>query len=221
MKTINKKYFVWLIIAVSAIVYILILVIFPLKEKKLLNYFLILPKVVTVDMIFIFLFSQYMWKWKIFKGWLIPFTDLNGTWKGYINSTWIDPITNERPAPIPVILTIEQNFFNISCVMRTSEMTSYSFISNFLIDKENQIYKLVYSYDSIPKQTVKERSSQHYGSIIFEVIEKPEKILAGEYWTGRKTTGNIELKYWKKEKLNNFPDNFGKHPVSEIRDNKS
>ena len=105
--------------------------------------------------------------------------------------------------------------------MRTSEMTSRSIVSDFVLDKDNQINRLIYFYDSNPKQTVKERSPQHYGTMAFDLIEKPGRRIVGEYWTGRKTTGQIEMSYWKKEKMDCFPDGIGKHPVSEVRNNNS
>lgn len=104
--------------------------------------------------------------------------------------------------------------------MRTEEMTSYSFISDFILDKDNQVKKLSYSYTSTPKQVVIERSPQHYGTIVFEIDETAKLRLIGEYWTGRKTTGTIDLEFWKKEKLATFPSKLGKHPVSEIRNNR-
>ena len=88
----------------------------------------ILPFCVSIDLLFIAAFSTYLWRWNIFQSWLVPFPNLNGTWQGYIQTTWVDPFTNERPAPIPTILTIKQSFFKISCVMRTAEMTSRSII---------------------------------------------------------------------------------------------
>ena len=162
-----------------------------------------------------------MWKCKLFKGWLVPFPNLNGTWKGQIHSTWIDPNTNQRPNPIPAIVTIHQSFINISCAMRTAEMNSISIVSDFYLDKENQIKKLYYTYDSNPLLTVRERSPQHSGTMSFRIIEKPKFYLTGEYWTGRKTTGEITVEFWKKEKLNYYPDELGSHPVSEARENKN
>lgn len=147
---------------------------------------------------------------------LIP--NLSGTWKGYIYSTWEDPLTGERPDRIPVILTINQSLVNISCVMRTYEMTSNSFVCNFIIDNEKQVRKLAYMYDSIPKQNVKARSAQHYGSVLYDLVENDKK-LTGEYWTGRKTTGGIKLDFWTREKKDSIPENLGGHPVSNIRNN--
>lgn len=217
MNYLNKKYYIWILIGFSVLTYLTILLLFPIAEKTLLNYLKPIPTVVTVDMIFVYLFSKFFWKWKFLHSWMVPFPNLNGTWKGFIKSTWLDPKTNKRPDPISVILTIKQTFFSISCVMRTQEMESYSFISGFIINADNQILRLVYSYDSIPKQTVKDRSPQHFGTMSFNVINSEKRELVGEYWTGRKTTGVVELVFWKNEKFDKYPDNLGEHPVSKIR----
>jgi len=64
-------------------------------------------------------FVSYAWKWRIFRGWLVPFPDLNGTWEGTIQTTWKNLETGEIPGPIPVTLTVKQSFIRMSCVMRT------------------------------------------------------------------------------------------------------
>ena len=178
-------------------------------------------QVATVEFIFILIFSKYLWKHKIFKSWIVLCPDLNGTWKGNIHTNWIDPKTGKKPCPIPAILTIRQSLFNISCVMRTAEMNSYSMSGSFILDKSNQIKKLLYTYDSVPFQTIKDRSSEHRGTVLFEIIEKPDLKLHGEYWTGRETSGQIEMYYWKKELLECYPTELGAHPVSEARRNRS
>lgn len=221
MKNYNLKYSLFCILGISLLAFIALHYFLGDGKITFLSVIKMLPKVVTIDIIIIGLFSAFLWKWRIFKGWLVPFPNLNGTWKGIIQTTWIDPQTNERPAPIPAIVTIKQSFFNISCVMRTAEMTSRSIVSDFVLDNENQLKRLVYTYDSNPKQTVKERSPQHCGTMVFDITEKPTKQLIGEYWTGRKTTGHIEMNFWKKEHLEKYPDSLGAHPVSEARQHKN
>jgi hypothetical protein len=220
MKNYNLKYSLFCILGISLIAFFALLYVKNESEITIWAIVKVLPKIVTIDILLIGLFSAYLWKWRIFKGWLVPFPNLNGTWKGFIQTTWLDPQTNERPTPIPVIVTIKQSFFNTSCIMRTAEMTSRSIVSNFVLDKENQLKRLVYTYDSNPMQTVKERSPQHCGTMVFDIIEKPKMKLAGEYWTGRKTTGHIEVTFWKKELLDYYPAELDKHPVSEARANK-
>lgn len=221
MKYLNRKIFIWLLLGISIVFYLFYLFLFPLSEKTLLNYLKPITTIVTLDTILAVSFTKWLWKLKWLYSWLVPYPNLNGTWKGEIKSNWIDDKTGKKPAPIPVILTIKQSFTNISCVMRTDEMNSYSFVSGFMIDKENQILRLVYSYSSIPKQTVKERSPQHFGTMYFDVINNgAKKELCGDYWTERKTTGRIELEFWKTELLEKYPEELGNHPVTEIRRNE-
>jgi SMODS-associating 2TM, beta-strand rich effector domain len=222
MRNLKVNSFIYALTFISFLAYFIILQIQPVEEKSFINYLKIVPTVVTVDAAVVFLFAKFAWKWRVFKSWLVPFPNLNGTYQGTIRTTWIDPITNERPAPIPVTLTIHQTFFSISCVMRTEEMTSRSFIADFILDDDNQVKKLSYSYTSTPKQVVIERSPQHDGTIMFEIDDSSKPRLVGEYWTARKTTGTIELEFYIEEKLSTFPNKeLGKHPVSEIRNNKS
>lgn len=218
MKYLNRKIFIWLLLGVSVVFYLLYLLLFPLTENTLLNYLKPITTVVTFDTFLAILFAKWIWKCKLLYSWLVPFPNVNGTWKGTIKTNWIDGKTGKKPAPIPAILTIKQSFTNISCVMRTGEMNSYSFISGFIIDKENQILRLVYSYDSIPKQTVKDRSPQHFGTMYFDLIKNGDKKeLSGDYWTGRETTGRVELEFWKTEHLEKYPEELGNHPVTGIR----
>ncbi len=215
----NKKIYVGILAIVSIVIYLVVIWALPVSEGLLFNNVKAISTTISVDGVFIWFFTKYIWKWRYLHGWLVPFPDLNGTWRGEIKSTWIDPVSKQRPNPIPVILTVNQSFLSVSCVMRTEEMESYSFISDFIVDKEKQILKIIYSYDSIPKQTVKDRSPQHYGTIIFNITNS-NSTLTGDYWTGRKSTGSIQLSFWKKEQIDSFPDDMGNHPVGDIRLNE-
>ena len=221
MKNLNLKNSLYIIVGITIGLFFLLSSVQSISEYNFKNVFKLISQIVTINTVIIGFFVKVLWKCIIFKGWLVPFPNLNGTYKGFIHSTWIDPKTNQRPDPIPAILTVEQSFLHISCAMRTAEMNSISLVSDFYLDKPNQIKKLYYSYDSNPLQTVKERSPQHCGTMAFNIIEQPYLKLQGEYWSGRKTTGEIEMEFWKKEKLNYYPDDLGEHPVSKLRGNKN
>ena len=222
MKNIKIKVVLWVLVPLSFLLFYAIYLRQGSPDLNLNTIFNILPKVVSIDLVIYGLFVRFLWKLPIFKNWLVPFPNLNGTWKGHIRTTWTDPETGERPGPIPAVLTIKQSFLDISCVMRTAEMTNRSLTSNFVLDKENQLERLVYTYDSNPIETVKERSPQHCGTMSFNIVKEQKKNkLAGGYWTGRKTTGDIEMSFWKKERIDFYPKEIGLHPVSEARENKS
>ena len=124
MKNIKIKTALWILLALSFLLFYVIYYVQGSPDFNLKTIFQILPKVVSIDLVIFGLFVSFLWQLPIFRNWLVPFPNLNGTWKGEIQTTWTDPETGERPGPIPAILTIKQSFLHISCVMRTAEMTS-------------------------------------------------------------------------------------------------
>lgn len=190
---------------------LLIFVMMKIKELDFTNIrliFEVISTVVAIDILLITIFTKWIWKYKIFQNWLVPFPNLNGSWKGHIYSNWINPETKEKPSPIPVILNIKQSFFNINCKMITEEMESNSYAEGFILDSDKQIKNLAYSYTSNPKTSLRYRSTPHDGTIVFKIIEKPVFKLEGRYWTERETTGEIKLEFYSKEIVSELPNKY-------------
>lgn len=193
MKNINTKNYLFGLVVISALSWIGLSWVNDVDLSSFLDFLKLIPTVVTIDSVIVFIFTRWLWKWNIFHNWLVPFPDLNGTWIGEIKSDWINETTGKTIDPVPVMLTIKQSFHRMSCVMQTIEMKSYSYIEGFTIDFERQIKQFSYSYTSKPKVLIEERSKVHDGTVIFDIIEKPNKKLVGRYWTERKTRGEINL----------------------------
>ena len=85
-----------------------------------------LPDVVTIFVIISFVFTQWLWRLPMFRGWLVTIPDLQGTWDGELQSTWINPETGKSIPPLRMILVIRQTFSTISCTMFTKESQSDS-----------------------------------------------------------------------------------------------
>lgn len=219
MRNVTLKNSLYLLVCVSAIAWFSLAFISELDLSKIKDFFRLIPKVVSIDLFVAFVFIKWGWKFKIFRGWLVPFPNLNGSWVGFIHSDWKNPKTGKKSLPIPVMLTINQSFFHVSCMMHTSEMESSSYSEGFLIDPERQIKSIAYSYTSKPRLNLNERSIPHDGTAVFRLIEKPKQKLVGRYWTERLTKGEIILQYYSKELLEELPRDFGEHPVTES-DNK-
>jgi hypothetical protein len=213
MKNLNLKPFTFILLLFSGVVWFGIANVSRLNLKDFFDFMRPIPKIVTVDLIFISIFMKWLWRWKLFHGWLVPFPDLNGTWQGHIQTNWKDA-GGKTPGPIPTILTIKQNFGRISCVMRTGEMESHSYLEGFCIDKEAQVRRLCYSYISKPKAALRSRSTPHEGTMLFNIIGTPVCRLEGEYWTERQTTGSVILVYREKALLDDLPADFSAHPMS-------
>lgn len=196
MKTINTKIMIYVLVG---LVVATVLITYILNNSTIdLNFWIkCSTKSVMVVCVFSYLFSTILWKMHIFQRWFVLVPNLNGIWEGELQSDWIDPNTNEKIPPIEATLIIKQSLFHVSCIMKTDEMTSRSIAYGFNIDPDNQLIQLSYIYISTPLQTIQERSRIHYGSVIFDIEEKE---LNGNYWTARKTTGIIKMKW--KYKLN-------------------
>jgi len=98
--------------------------------------------------------------------------------------------------------------------MRTPEMTSRSYVAEFELQQDNQIRQLIYTYTSKTNPSVTERSAAHDGTIVFEIIGNPVSRLRGNYWTSRKTTGEVTLTFRSNERLEEMPQDLGDHPLS-------
>ncbi|MFZ4965898.1 hypothetical protein ACL9RJ_16710 [Pseudomonas sp. Mn2068] len=215
MRNVTFKNSVYLLVGTSAVAWFSIAYFSGLDLSKVLDFFGLIPKVVSIDLLVIAAFVKWGWKLKIFRGWLVPFPNLNGSWVGFIYSDWRNPETGVKPLPIPVMLTVNQSFFHISFMMRTSEMESSSYSEGFLIDPDRQIKSVAYMFTSKPRLSLNERSIPHDGAAVFQIIEKPKQKLVGRYWTERLTKGEMVLQHHSKELLDELPEGLGEHPVTE------
>jgi hypothetical protein len=162
-----------------------------------------IPQLISIYVIIVIIFKKWVWKWNILQGWLVKIPNLEGTWKGELKSDWIDPSTNKKISPIPVILVIRQTFSDIKCTLMTQESKSYSTTADINYIQEGNLY-LIYNYTNRPKATIRDRSEIHDGTSILKIIKNPKLCLEGEYWTSRKTGGNISLNFKSKKFAEKF-----------------
>jgi hypothetical protein len=140
-----------------------------------------------------FIFDGWIWKWPIFKWWLVNRPNLHGTWKVLLKSDWIDPKTQKQVAPIECIMTIRQTYSRFSARLFTRESSSY--LVAHKIERQNDgIFQLFGTYQNTPDISLRgKRSEIHYGALVLEVRGEPPKSLVGHYWTDRGTRGSLEL----------------------------
>lgn len=149
-----------------------------------------LSTTITINAAMWSLFFKWGWKCRLFYPWLVPFPNLSGKWVATIKP-------NSEAARTKLIqseVTIIQTYLNIQVLIKTDESRSYSRSASFKIDTNEEIRQLIYTYQNTPGANVRERSEIHYGTAMldFEGTNKVEE-LCGEYWTSRKTTGEIVL----------------------------
>lgn len=205
MNNLNIKTFIALLLGVSIGIWVILLLLAKIPLSFSLEALKKLPTVLSADVFLFGLFAKYFWKWNGFQGWLVPFPDLHGTWRGKIESAWVNPETNQTLPSIDAAIAIKQSFLGISCTMFTKEMISKSCNASFKIDGNNHEKKLIYTYVSTPDATVRHRSAIHYGTALFDIILNPSKKLEGNYWTDRKTIGSMKFEFMDKQLIESFP----------------
>ena len=205
MKNLNKNLEIWFYVIPFVISWMLIIQfagIAPLVSIEALKK---IPDAVMYTGIFYFLFTKYLWRHKIFRNWLVPYPNLQGTWTGALKSTWIDPKTKKPLSLIPVVFCIRQDFEKIHISMYTKESSSFSKATSFILESDNTI-SLSYTYANKPQATVRDRSEIHDGAAYLRVIESSTPSLEGEYWTSRKTTGDVIIKKTSDKLTNSFAE---------------
>jgi|SRR5215217_214696 len=140
----------------------------------------------------LYLFDKWGWKLQVLHSWLVPFQDLSGTWKGTLQTTWMNPENLQRPGPIPVFLVIRQTYSTVSVRVLTEESESDLMVGK-VVFVEDDLADLVGVYRNTPKQAVRHRSPIHHGAFRLRIEGAPLTALAGEYWTDRKTQGELRL----------------------------
>lgn len=124
----------------------------------------------------------------------LVFPDLNGTWKGQICSTWIEPDTGTRPGPISVTVSIRQSLFSTTLRLQSKGATSQSTWCRLEADRAAGIFRVLYLYDYRPKATVRGRMERHDGHARLELnIGAGRDRLVGDYFTDQKSSGDMEL----------------------------
>jgi hypothetical protein len=193
MKNIRHEIALWVQAVIFIGLWLLLVYVSNARPAVTLDALAKIPDVVFIYGIMYLIFTRWLWRLRMFRGWLIPFPDLQGTWKGTITSTWVDPTTNRSPDPIPVVLVIKQTFSTLTCAMHTRESSSFSTAASFHVDEDSESKSISYVYTNTPRVSVRDRSVVHDGATTLRVITAPEVRLEGEYWTNRKSTGEMSL----------------------------
>ena len=132
-----------------------------------------------VAAIFIFVYEKWLWRWLSFG--IVPV--LKTHYEGIMKSSYDNKIRE-------VSLSIKQTFLGITITLKTEESKSTSVSASF--ENINGEKRLVYTYFNTPHSEHRERSPLHIGTAMLSVEDVNE--LTGEYFTDRKTTGDLIFK---------------------------
>lgn len=141
-----------------------------------------------------FIFDKYLWSCKLFKGWYVKRPDLRGTWRVELQSSWINPETNEVIPQINGYAVVRQSLTSLSLRLMTKESRSVLVAHSIEQQEYDELYKLVGVYRNEPKIELQGvRSKIHHGSFALDIHGSPVYELQGFYWTDRGTKGSMKL----------------------------
>lgn len=191
MKNIRRQLAIWIQVGTFLAIWVAILY-FSGTELRI-NWISIkrLPHVVTAYAMLHFIFTKWAWRLRIFQRWLVPLPDLQGTWKGEIRTTWQDPQRGSTPPLIPATLVVRQSFDAVHCALYTEESESQSNAALLTKEAETGAARLSFNYTNRPRASVRDRSAIHSGAAMLRVFNKDPREVRGEYWTDRRTTGEM------------------------------
>jgi SMODS-associating 2TM, beta-strand rich effector domain len=145
---------------------------------------------VSIALLLLLAFDQWLWRIP-FIAHLLHRPVLRGTWKGELQSSWVDQPNGKVIDPIPVYLGIRQTYSTISLSLMTKESSSHSLVAS-LDSPRNGVPRVISTYQNIPDLLIQYRSRVHYGALLLEVHGNPHRVV-GSYWTDRDTKGQVVL----------------------------
>ena len=116
---------------------------------------------------------------------------ISGTWRGTLESAWVDPATGATPPSKTVYLVVQQRYSFIAVVLRTDESLSHSTLAR--ITTSDGIASLDYMYLGQPDILIEDRSRMHHGATSLQISGSPCTRLRGRYWTDRDSKGALDF----------------------------
>jgi len=162
-----------------------------------------IPVAISIYALVGIVFVKWCWRWRYLQGWLIKVPNLQGTWRGELKSNWTNPETGKTIPPVPVVIVIRQTFSSIRVTLLTAESASYSTAADINAALGGEQLYLTYTYTNRPRATIRDRSQIHDGAAILKIVRTPLS-LEGEYWTSRKTRGDIDVKLQSRKLVEKF-----------------
>ncbi len=148
--------------------------------------------VVTVLGLLLLAFDKWAWSFRFLHPWFVDRPHLKGTWKGVLESNYIDPKTQQRAPPFEAFLVIRQSYSAIHLRLITKESASESMANN-IPKGEDGVYSVASVYRNTPQLGYRDRSAIHHGALLIRVEGDPVTSLIGEYWTERLTRGELRF----------------------------
>ncbi|MBF0473020.1 MAG: hypothetical protein HQK91_03855 [Nitrospirae bacterium] len=150
------------------------------------------------------IFEKWGWRIPFLHSWFVSNPNLIGTYKGDLDSCWIDPATGLKRGPIPAFLVICQTLSTIHVRLYTVESESCSVLGAFIKAADGK-QELLFTYRNEPRLEKRTQSPIHYGGTRLTVSHATQK-LEGSYWTDRQTLGEMKFARVSRKTAHSFQE---------------
>lgn len=135
--------------------------------------------------------DNWIWRWPLAQRLSFVAPLVSGTWKGTLESTWVDAASGASPPPKTAYLVVRQTSSTVRVVLLTDEARSETRLAR--VTRAHGTASLDYMYVGEPDVLVEDRSRMHRGAASLLVSGSPAARLHGRYWTDRNSTGSLDL----------------------------
>lgn len=152
----------------------------------------------TIPLLLVLAAVHERWLWRhswFHRSRVITTPVVIGTWRGSLESFWVDPATGQKPDVKTVYLTIRQTATTINVRLLTNESASEQ-LAGTVAKSESGYPAISYNYRNRPDLKFRKDgvSPIHYGGAVIEIVGDPATGLNGEYWTDRNSRGQFRFR---------------------------
>jgi hypothetical protein len=147
-----------------------------------------------------FLFDKHIWRWPIWRGWLINRPDLNGRWEGTVCR-----LTDDTPHKF--VMEIKQTYSILSYKTFTENSTGSSTQAFMFTENLDAVYGIISNWEVTTKKLDGTAMETFQGSSKGDIIiDNTRKIIKDYYFTNRdpQTKGSIYVEWQNSKLLNGY-----------------
>ena len=148
-------------------------------------------------------FERWAWRWSRLHPHVVGTPVVRGTWKGELDSMWIDPKTGKQWPKTVAYLVVEQTLTTAFVRLLTESSSSDSIVATIRRKPSGQ-HALYAVYLNTPRIGHRDGSPIHHGAVSLEVTGSPPARLEGEYWTDRQSRGRLTFAVMCRERADDF-----------------
>jgi hypothetical protein len=151
---------------------------------------------VSAATIIFLLYDRFIWKVAVVRA----FTGkplVAGTWRGTLQSDYVRPGESDPIPPIPAVIRVTQTDSTLLVTLFTGESQSVTEQGRIVKEADGR-WRMSWLYVNNPRPSLQHRSNVHHGVCDLYLSGSDGEALVGQYFTSRKTTGEIRFAEWSK-----------------------